>query len=631
MNFREFTCMLKKLPNFIRCDKLNCHVDGSGEVKMKNEFAKIKDALHKLNFIMTKEQKKYSAIVFLMSIVHALLELLGISILIPLLNAFLEPETLVEKPYVAPLVQTFHLSNSRQIIIFFCIVMIALYIVKNLYNTFNMWVTANYSSRIMRELSVRILSAYMKQGYGFFVENNSARLLRGIGADVLSVYKIVSQIFGLFNNCLTLLFLVILIISTAPQLSVFLIVLMAVCFLVTQVLFRKPMQKYGKIAREYTYKSQQASLEAIQGSKEVLVTHRQAYFVRQYNNCMKESNRANVRMSIGQSAPNFIIEAVCITGLLTAVVVQMFVAENTTKLLGELALLAGAAFRILPTVGNIMGSINSFIYSAPALSAAYDTLSMVKDLENNEETIFDEKIQEHLCDKKFEKELTLSHITFSYASRDLKVIDDLSLTIRKGTSVAFIGSSGAGKTTLADIILDLLKPQNGKILIDGIDVEELGGRWNQIVGYVPQSIYMTDAPVRRNIAFGIDDDEIDDEKVWRALEMAQMKDFVMALPNKLDAMVGEWGVQFSGGQRQRIAIARALYGNPDILILDEATAALDTETETAVMESIDALQGIKTLIIVAHRLTTIRNCDKIYEIKGGKAIERTKEEIYQSN
>lgn len=595
---------------------------------MKNEFAKVKDALHKLNFILTREQKGYSMVVFLMSIVHAALELLGITILIPLLNAFLEPETLVKKPYVAPLVKIFHLRDSRQIIIFFCVAMIILYIVKNVYNTFNMWVSANYSSRIMRELSVRILSAYMKQGYGFFVENNSARLLRGIGPDVSSVYKIVSQIFGFFNNCLTLLFLAILIISMSPKLSIFLIVLMAVCFLVTQIFFRKPMQKYGKIAREYNYKSQQASLEAIQGSKEVLVTHRQAYFVRQYNKCMKELNRANIRMSIGQSAPNFIIEAVCITGLLAAVVVQMFVAENTMKLLGELALLAGAAFRILPTVGNIMGAMNAFVSSAPALSAAYDTLSMVKDLENTEDVLFEEKGQKQLCDKKFERELTLSHITFSYSSRDVKVIDDLNLIIEKGTSVAFIGSSGAGKTTLADIILDLLKPQSGKILIDGIDVEELGGRWNQIVGYVPQSIYMTDAPIRRNIAFGIDDGEIDDEKVWRALEMAQMKEFVMALPNQLDAMVGEWGVQFSGGQRQRIAIARALYGNPDILILDEATAALDTETETAVMESIDALQGIKTLIIVAHRLTTIRNCDKIYEIKDGKAIEREKREIF---
>lgn len=595
---------------------------------MKNELAKIKDALHKLNFILTREQKGYSVIVFIMSIIHALFELLGISILVPMLNAFLEPETLYDKAYIKPFVQIFHLHDTRQIIIFLCIIMIVLYIVKNVYNTFNIWVSANYACKMQREISVRIMSAYMKQGYGFFIANNSARLLRGIGADVSSVYSIISQMFSLFNNGITLLFLIILIVSATPQLAFPLLFLIVACFVLMQLIFRKPMSKYGRIAREYSYKCQQASLEAIQGSKEVLVTNRQNYFVNQYDRCMKEGNRASVRLSIGQTAPNFIIESVCISGLLAMVAFQMIVTENTTQLLGQLALLAGAAFRILPIVGGILGSVNAFVYSAPALSAAYDTLNLVKGLEKTGDTA-PEKIQETgISDKKLERELTLSHITFSYESRELKVIDDLSLTIQKGTSVAFIGSSGAGKTTLADIILALLKPQSGQILIDGINVEELGGRWNHIVGYVPQSIYMTDASIRRNIAFGIDEDEIDDDRVWRALEMAQMKDFVMALPSKLDGMVGEWGIQFSGGQRQRIAIARALYGNPDILILDEATAALDMETETAVMESIDALQGIKTLIIVAHRLTTIRNCDKIYEIKDGKAIERTKKEVF---
>lgn len=595
---------------------------------MKHEFAKIKDVLHKLNFILTREQKGYSVIVFIMSIIYALFEMLSISILIPMLNAFLEPETLYEKAYIEPFIRFFHLHSTRQVIIFLCIVMIILYIVKNVYKSFNIWVSANFTCKIQRELSVRIMSAYMKQGYGFFLVNNSARLLRGMGSDVASVYTIIGQTFALFNNCLTLLFLIILILSTTPQLAFFLLVLIAVCFVMMQIIFRRPMRKYGKIAREYAYKCQQASLEAIQGSKEVLVTNRQDYFINQYDSCMKESNRASVKLSIGQSAPNFIIEAVCIAGLLTMVVIQLVVTENTTKLLGQLALLAGAAFRILPTVGNILSSVNAFVYSAPALSAAYDTLSMVKDLEKSGDDT-SKKIDEiNISDKKLEKELVLSHISFSYESRDLKVINDLNLTIKKGTSVAFIGSSGAGKTTLADIILALLKPQSGQILIDGIDVEELGGRWNHIVGYVPQSIYMTDDSIRRNIAFGIKEDEIDDERVWKALEMAQMKDFVMNLCTKLDSMVGEWGVQFSGGQRQRIAIARALYGNPDILILDEATAALDTETETAVMESIDALQGFKTLIIVAHRLTTIRNCDKIYEIKDGKAIERKKEDLF---
>lgn len=594
---------------------------------MLHELAKVKDAFHKLNFILTREQKRYSVVVFFLSIVSAVFEMLGVSILIPLLNAFLEPETLSENWYVQPFIQWFHLQGTNEIVLFICAGIIILYIVKNVYSVFYVWISTKFSCKIERELSTRILNAYMKQGYGFFVEHNSAMLLRGVTSDVSSVYTIINNLFGLFNKCLTMLCITILIISVTPKLAVFLMVLVVFCFVLTQLIFRKPMQKYGEISREYTYQCNQAALEAIQGSKEVLVTNRQKYFVRHYEKCMAVANQARVKMQLGQTSPANIIEAICITGLMVAVAVQMILSSNALALLEQLAVLAVAAFRILPTLGGIVSSMNVFIYNAPALSAAYDTLDMVHRLEAEKTDQLRVIESKNISSKTFDSELVLSHLTFSYESRDLKVIDDLSMTIKKGTSVAFIGSSGAGKTTLADIVLALLRPKSGQILMDGIDIEELGGRWNQIVGYVPQAIYMTDSSIRRNIAFGIDADEIDDERVWRALEMAQMKEFVQNLPLGLDSMVGEWGVQFSGGQRQRIAIARALYGDPDILILDEATAALDTETETAVMDAIDALQGIKTLIIVAHRLTTIRNCDKIYEIKDGKAIERLKEDV----
>lgn len=207
-------------------------------------------------------------------------------------------------------------------------------------------------------------------------------------------------------------------------------------------------------------------------------------------------------------------------------------------------------------------------------------------------------------------------------------MDGLNLKIKKGNSIGLIGASGAGKTTLADLILALYTPQNGSICMDGIDIKVLGEEWHRITGYIPQTVYLSDTSIRKNVAFGIKESEIDDDKVWKALEMAQLKDFVEDLEDGLDTRVGEWGVKFSGGQRQRIAIARALYNDPDILIMDEATAALDNETEKAVMESIELLQGLKTLIIVAHRLTTVKKCDKIYEIVGGKAVLRAKKEIF---
>lgn len=593
---------------------------------MKHEFEKIKDAFQKLNFILTREQKKYSVIVFVMSMVAAVLEMLGVSIIIPLIQAFVSIDTLAQQPYIVPFVEIFHLETMNEIIVFVCVSIIVIYIIKNLYSAFYIWVSNKFSCKIMRELSVRILSTYMKQGYSFFVNNNSARLLRGLGADVSSVYTVISQTFNFISKVLTILCISLFIVMETPGMAIYLIVLVVVCFTLTQLIFRKPMQKYGKSAREYTYKCNQASLEAIQGSKEVLVTNRQNYFINQYRTCMEGANRSSIRMAIGATVPAYLIEAVCITGLMLAVAIQMINSDNAYELLGQMAMIAVAAFRILPSLGGMLSAVNSLVYNAPGLNAAYETLAMVRGLEDANDN--DSLQREGEKEVKFENELTLSHVTFSYPNSKEKVIDDLSMTIKKGTSVAFIGTSGAGKTTLSDIILALLKPQSGEILMDGMNIEDLGGTWNKIIGYVPQSVYMTDSSIRRNIAFGIEEEKIDDDKVWQALEMAQLKDFVKRQPIQLDSMVGEWGVKFSGGQRQRIAIARALYGEPDILVLDEATAALDTETETAVMESIEALQGYKTLIIVAHRLTTIRNCDVIYEIKDGKAIRREKNEIF---
>ncbi len=216
--------------------------------------------------------------------------------------------------------------------------------------------------------------------------------------------------------------------------------------------------------------------------------------------------------------------------------------------------------------------------------------------------------------------MAVQGVWWKYPEGERNVLEDASLVIHKGEAVAFIGESGAGKTTLADIILGLLHPQKGEVLLDGTDIYSIPKRWAKTIGFVPQNVFLIDDTVRHNVAFGIYEDEIEDDKIIRALKSAQIYDFIQGLPHGLDTVVGESGVKFSGGQRQRLAIARALYDNPDILVLDEATSALDNETESAVMQSIDALKGTKTLIIIAHRLSTIQNCNKVYEVKDGKAV-----------
>lgn len=595
---------------------------------MKNELRKAADAIGKLNYILTRKQKQYGVLVFLLSIVSAVLETLGVSIIFPLLQAFLNPEELMANQYVKVMTSIMGLNSYKEVIAIICLIIVFIYVFKNFFGIFYVWVYNKYACKVHRELAIQILDAYMKQGYSFFTENSSARLLNGLGEDVSSVYNIINYTFIMLSKVFTILGTAILIVVVTPSMSFILMLLVIFCFAITQLLFRKSMSKYGRMAREYTCLGYQASLEAIQGSKEVLVTNRQDYFVKQFQKCLLGSNKATIKNAIGASAPAYIIEAVCVSGLMIMVGVRVLHEADVASMISQLSVIAIAAFRILPSLGSVLSCVNSIVYHTPSLAASYETIHLVKELEAKEQQ--EEKIEEEGNNIVFKDELVLSDISFKYPQRDNLVLNGLNLRIQKGSSVAFIGSSGSGKTTLADIILNLLEPQQGKIEMDGYDIKKLKGQWNRIIGYVPQSIYLTDASIRRNIAFGIDESEIDDTKVWKALEMAQLKSFVESLPEKLDTVVGEWGIQFSGGQRQRVAIARALYGEPDILILDEATAALDNETETAVMEAIDALQGIKTLIIVAHRLTTIRNCDEIYEIKDGKAIRREKTEIFNS-
>lgn len=594
---------------------------------MKTGLIKIKDALGKLNFILSAEQKRYGVWMLILSLLAAVFEMVGVSVILPLMQVMLKPDDLWDRWYVRRVTDALHIETNEGLVFLICTVVILVYIVKNVYFIFYSYVTTRYANKIKKELSVRVLEAYMQQGYLFFVNHNSGRLLQGMGGDVSSVYTIVSQLFSLISKGLTIVCIGVFILVQTPALALCLVALVVLCFVLIQLIFRKSMRKYGELQRRYSWYSQQISLESIQGSKEILVMNRQKHFVSMFRKNTDKLNAASLRVDMGARTPTYIIETICITGLLLIVGVMYGKTNDTVELISQLSAIAIAAFRILPSLGGISSAVNSIMFNMPALSAAYETLSQVKELEK-EFTLQEKTDSEHMQHVNFQDKLELKNIVFSYPNAEARVLNGVNITIKRGQAVAFIGPSGAGKTTLSDVVLALLEPQAGQILMDGINIQELGTRWNHLVGYVPQSVYLIDNSVRNNVAFGYSEEEIDDEKVWKALEMAQIKDFVETLPEGLDTFVGEFGVRFSGGQRQRMAIARALFSNPDILILDEATSALDNDTENAVMEAIDALQGIKTLIIVAHRLSTIRNCDVIYEIKDGKATERSKKEIF---
>lgn len=593
---------------------------------MKSVVNYMKDVMHKLMYIMNAEQKRYGVLLLVLSFFGALLETLGVSAIVPLINALMTPQVILENEFAGKIFAFLNINESTEIVVIVGLGVILLYVAKNLFFILLSWIRAKYACKIQRELSIFMMKTYMEKGYRFFLTKNTSELMRGVFTDTNGVYSFLNQLFKMIVDCMTVALICVYILINDWIMAVSMVALGGLCMIVIYGYFKGKMQDLGQDSRKYGAIVNQQAIQAFQGIKEVIVMRKQKYFMKNFEKACIRQKFAAVGHTVGTESPGYIIEAICITGLLGLICFRVVVGgDNPEEMLPALSAFAVGAFRILPALGKICSGFNTMNFYMPSLNDMY---KQIKETECEADSL--KNIYSVSKEKKenFEHALKLDKVCWRYTDKGEEVLKDLSMTIQKGESVALIGHSGAGKTTLADIILGLLKPQSGQVTIDGKDIFSIGEEWSSIMGYVPQSVYLTDDSIKKNIAFGVDDKEIDEKRIWEALEQAQLKEFVETLPQKLDTPIGERGVRFSGGQRQRVAIARALYANPDILILDEATAALDNDTENAVMEAIEALQGKITLIIIAHRLSTIRKCDKIYEVKEGNITERKKEDVF---
>ncbi|MCR4740282.1 MAG: ABC transporter ATP-binding protein/permease [Lachnospiraceae bacterium] len=580
--------------------------------------------LKKINYVLNRQQKIMLILMIFMIIIGSFLETLGVSAILPLVDVVTNPSVIDSNKYYKAVKEFLHIRDVRTFILTMSMLLVAIYIAKNVYLYFLYRFQYRFTSHNERKISIRLLQCYMSQDYLFHVNHNVSELVRNVTSDVSGFFSVILNVIQLCTEAFTCFFLIAFLLMQDVVITLAVISFMVFFLFLVLVVFKKELVSIGKQMRVLNARGSIWIYQAFQGIKDVKVTNCEDYFINSYNDTSMKAMNLQIKKSILNMIPRPIMETICVGGLLGCMSVRIYLGGDISQFVPILSVFAVSAIRMLPSFNRISNNAAGILSGKASLDAVYNDL---KEIESLRESV--ERDNADTTKIRIENAIECREVSFIYPSRpDRVILDRVSLRIPKNKTVAFVGPSGAGKTTLADIILGILSPVAGGIYADDINVYEHLHAWHSVVGYIPQSIFMIDDTVRANVAFGIPDDEIDDEKVWKALKEAQLDEFIKEMPSGLSERIGERGVKLSGGQRQRLGIARALYREPQVLILDEATSALDTETETAVMEAIESMAGTRTMIIIAHRLSTIRNADIIYDVRQGKVTEKTKEQIF---
>ena len=583
------------------------------------------EIIKKIKYILLPKQIKRIWKLFVMMLISSFFQLLGVSFVLPLLSLMLEKDRLINNDRISSLMILFHFTDIDDVVYLCAIIFIVIFVCKNIILSIISYKMIEYKTELQRELSVRMLKSYMSRPYIFFTMNNTGNMVRGVNADTAGVYKTVFCFLNITSQGITVGMLFAWLVYTMPKMGIGVILLAIASVLVLTLAFKRIMLSNGVRYRHAVGKTNQTLIQTLNGAKEILVMQKSEYFCDKYGNAYKELKSASVKKDFIPSLPNRILETLFIIFIMLYLL-GLDSQKGLTSMIPQLASFAMAILKILPSISVISSELTHILSLSPQLDGAYKNFKEVAYYHEQAKKKYEGRIVSNICVRN--NNLLVNDISWKYGENTEYILEDVNLEIKEGESVALIGKSGAGKTTLSDIILGLLIPEKGIVTYNNVDIYKKKEWWSKTVGYVPQSVYLFDDTIRFNVHLGDEASNSDDEQIWEALEQAQLKEYVESLPDGLDTFIGERGVRFSGGQRQRIAIARALYRKPSVLVLDEATSALDSETEIAVMDAINRLKGKITLLVVAHRLSTIKNCDTIYEVNEKKVVKRPHEEIF---
>ena len=561
--------------------------------------------------LTSAERRRVVALLGLMFI-GMVLETLGVGLVIPVIGLLTQRDFANNYPVLQPVLQALGNPSLTTLVIYGMLALVGVYLIKALFLALLAWRQMRFAFGVQAQLSQRLFTVYLSQPYTFHLQRNSAQLIRNIISEVsLFTHKGVLPAMILLTESLVLLGLCSLLLFVEPLGALIVVSVLGTAAWGFHRFSRGRIVHWGETRHHHEGLRIQRLQEGLGGAKDVKLLGRENEFLEQYRLHNEQTARVARLQTTLQQLPRLGLELLVVSGLATLVISMLAQDRVLEVVFPTLGLFAAAAFRLLPSVHRVLDEAQSLRYGLPVIDTLHAELKLA----------ILEAASKPYPVRLFCTALVLNKVTYTYPSAPTAVLNDISLTIHRGESVGVIGSSGSGKSTLVDILLGLLTPDRGVVLVDDVDIRHALRNWQDQIGYVSQSIFLTDDTLRRNVAFGLSTAQIDEAAVWRAIRAAQLEELVCSLPDGLDTTVGERGIRLSGGQRQRIGIARALYHDPAVLVLDEATSSLDTATEHSVMQAVYALQGTKTILIVAHRLSTVEHCDRLYRLEQGRVVE----------
>lgn len=544
--------------------------------------------------------------VFALILIGTLLEALSVGMMIPVLSIIASEDRSISLIFftIDPSL------NQAQLIQLAVGLMLMVYVFKNLFLTTSIWIQRGFLTKVTSRIASEVLEVYLRQTYAFHLHKNSSTLIRNTQDAQLIVAGGIEPMLTILAEGLiaTALFLVLVIVE--PLGTICVVGLLLCATFIFQRFSNQKLQRWGALRQFQKGSIIQTIQQCLGAVKDVKVLGREDWFINEHRKHQSVDADLLRRINTVQAIPRLWLEVMAMAGLAGLVAIMIATGKNIDAVIPTVGLFAATTFKVLPSINKVVNSKQTLKVSRSTIETIHHDLGLSVSINKpTSSTGF------------LFKSVDVTHLNFKYEQSENLVLSNINLKIMSGEAVGFIGQSGSGKSTLIDIILGLLQPQSGSVLINGQDISAVKSSWQRQIGYIPQTIFLMDDSLRRNIAIGIADDEIDEAAVREALKSAQLEDFVSSLPEGLDTVVGERGVRLSGGQRQRIGIARALYHRPSVLVLDEATSSLDTETEHGVMQAVQALQGDKTVIIVAHRLSTVEYCDRLYRLDAGRIVD----------